>query len=80
MKKDSIVQFVCFETSMDTEEFILQWEQYNKEVGNDQEVTLQQEAEKKESSGMFPNTDAREEIFSFSLRKEDDLLISLKLK
>lgn len=47
MKKDTIVQFVCFETTVDTDEFKVQWEQYSKLVSNDQEVTLQQEVERK---------------------------------
>lgn len=47
MKKDTIVQFVCFETPVDTDEFILQWEPYNKLVSREQEVTLQQESAKK---------------------------------
>jgi hypothetical protein len=50
MKKDTIVQFVCFETTVDTDEFKLQWEQYSKLVSNDQEVTLQQEVERKSVS------------------------------
>jgi hypothetical protein len=47
MKKDTIVQFVCFETPVNTDQFISHWEPYNKMVSNDQEVTLQQESEKK---------------------------------
>jgi hypothetical protein len=47
MKKDTIVQFVYFETTVDTDEFKLQWEQYSKLVSNDQEVILQQEVERK---------------------------------
>lgn len=41
MKKDTIVQFVCFDTNATTEAFIVQWEQYSKIVSNDQEVILQ---------------------------------------
>ena len=44
MKKDKIVQFVCFETPVDTEAFITQWEQYNDLVKVKQEVILQQES------------------------------------
>jgi hypothetical protein len=47
MKKDTIVQFVCFETTVDSDEFKLQWEQYSKLVSNDQEVILQQEVDRK---------------------------------
>jgi hypothetical protein len=44
MKKDSIVQFVCFETPLNTDEFVLHWDQYCKQLGDGQEVILQQEA------------------------------------
>ncbi len=47
MKKDTIVQFVCFEASADIDEFILQWEQYSKLVSSNQEVILQQETGRK---------------------------------
>jgi hypothetical protein len=50
MKKDTIVQFVSFETSVTTEEFRSQWEEYNKLVTGEQEVTLQQEVDGK---GLF---------------------------
>jgi len=43
MKKDTIVQFVCFESSADIDEFILQWEQYSRLVSSNQETILQQE-------------------------------------
>ena len=42
MKKDTIVQFVCFETNAPAEAFIVQWEQYSKMVSKDHEVILQQ--------------------------------------
>ena len=43
MKKDKIVQFVFFETTLDSEAFILQWEQYKRSVNSDINVTLQQQ-------------------------------------
>lgn len=47
MKEDKIVQFVSFETTLDTEAFILQWEQYKRSVNSDTDVTLQQRLLKK---------------------------------
>jgi hypothetical protein len=47
MKKDTITQFVSFETSVATNEFRSQWEDYNKLVTGEQEVTLQQEVDSK---------------------------------
>jgi len=45
MKKDTIVQFVSFETSVATNEFRAQWQEYNNLVTGKQEVTLQQEVD-----------------------------------
>jgi len=42
MGEVKIVQFVCFETTLNTEQFIVQWEQYNRSVNSDVDVTLQQ--------------------------------------
>jgi hypothetical protein len=42
MKENTIVQFVTFETTLDSEAFILQWEQYKRSVNSDVNVTLQQ--------------------------------------
>jgi len=36
-----IVQFVCFETALNTEQFIAKWEQYNRSLNSDRDVTLQ---------------------------------------
>ena len=47
MKKDTIVQFVSFETTAATNEFRTQWEEYNNLVTGEQEVTLQQEVDSK---------------------------------
>jgi hypothetical protein len=45
MKKDTIVQFVTFETTVETNVFRAQWEEYNMLVTGKQEVTLQQEVD-----------------------------------
>lgn len=44
-----IVQFVCFETALNTEQFIIKWEQYNRSVNSDKDVTLQYS----ENKGIF---------------------------
>ena len=49
MGEDKIVQFVCFETTLNTEKFITQWEQYNRSVNSDLDVSLQQS----ENNGVF---------------------------
>jgi len=42
--KDTIVQFVCYETSMNTEAFVVQWERFTKRFLNKGiEVTLQEQ-------------------------------------
>ena len=49
MREEKIVQFVCFETILGTEQFIMQWEQYTRSVNSDLDVTLQQS----EKNGVF---------------------------
>jgi len=49
MAEDKIVQFVSFETTLNTEQFITQWEQYNRSVNSDLDVSLQQS----EKNGVF---------------------------
>ena len=41
MRKDKIAQFVCFDTTLGTEQFIKRWEQYSRSVNSDLDVTLQ---------------------------------------
>ncbi len=48
MKNDIIVQFVCFVTNLDFEEFVVKWEYYAKRFMNtDAEIILQQQADTK---------------------------------
>jgi hypothetical protein len=70
MKKDTIVQFVSFETTVATDEFRAQWKEYNKLVTGQQEFTLQQEVDGKNlyrylSQHMFDEDDIK-----FSFKKE----------
>ena len=45
--KETIVQFVCYETAMNTEEFIVQWERFTKRfLSKGIEVTLQEQMSK----------------------------------
>lgn len=41
MNKDTIVQFVCFETTLSTNLFVAQWNQYNKSSNSELDITLQ---------------------------------------
>jgi hypothetical protein len=49
MRADKIVQFVFFETTLASEQFIVQWEQYIKPVNSNLDATLQQS----EKNGAF---------------------------
>src|SRR6478735_1533199 len=43
MKEKTIVQFVAFETTLDSAAFFTQWEQYKQSMDTDWNATLQQE-------------------------------------
>src|SRR5437773_221687 len=47
MREERVMQFVCFETTLDKDQFMMQLEQFTKPVSGKYEVILQQ-AEKKE--------------------------------
>ncbi|MEO6670594.1 MAG: hypothetical protein ABIN36_14010 [Ferruginibacter sp.] len=49
MLKDKIVQFVCFETKLNNEQFLMQWEHFNRSADSDLDVVLQQS----EQNGVF---------------------------
>ena len=49
MREDKIVQFVHFETTLDSSKFIPKWEQFIRSVNSDVDVTLQQS----EKNGVF---------------------------
>lgn len=42
MRSDKIVQFVCFETTLKSEQFIPKWEDYTSSDNSNSDVTLQQ--------------------------------------
>ena len=70
MKKDTIIQFVGFETNLGLDEFIIQWEQYAKNFSSKNvEVTLHHQAGTKNrfayiSQHVWPETD-----FQFTFMK-----------
>ena len=70
MKKDTIVQFVSFETTVATNEFRAQWEEYNKLVTGKQEVTLQQEVDGKNLYRYLSQHRFHEDDIQFSFKKE----------
>jgi hypothetical protein len=42
MREEKLVQFACFETPLDTDDFIVKWEQYIRPANSDTHVTIQQ--------------------------------------
>lgn len=70
MKKDTIVQFVSFETTVATNEFRAQWEESNKLVMGKQEVTLQQEVDGKNLNRYLSQHRFHEDDNNFSFKKE----------
>lgn len=46
MREEKIVQFVCFETILNSEQFINKWEQYSRSDNSNADVTLQQSEKK----------------------------------
>jgi len=70
MKKDTIVQFVSFETSVPTKEFRAQWEEANKLVTVKQEVTLQQEVDGKNLFRYISQHRIHEDDMQFTFKKE----------
>jgi hypothetical protein len=47
MQEEMIVQFVCFETPLESEQFIIEWEQFTRSVNSDMNVVLQQSENKR---------------------------------
>ena len=69
MKKDTIVQFVSFETKATTNEFRAQWEEYNNQVAGEQEATLQQEVDGKNLYRYLSQHRFREDDIRFAFKK-----------
>jgi len=70
MEKETIVQFVCFETVGESSEFISQWGQYSKGMGNIQQIKLQQEMGNKRRARYLSQHSCYKDDFKFVFKKE----------
>lgn len=71
MKKDTIVQFVCFITNLPLDDFASKWERYAKRLmNNNSEVTLQQQAETKSRYRYISQHKWPDQDFQFSFMNE----------
>ena len=69
MSNLNIVQFVCFETTLDSDQFSKRWEEYRRSVNSDIDVTLQQCDEEKVYKYIAQHRDTENELrFVFSKR------------
>lgn len=70
MKKDHIIQFVCFITGLDSVEFLPQWEVYAREYEADaRHSLLQLESEKKNRYKYISRHECSEDDFRFNFMK-----------
>ena len=70
MKKDTIVQFVSFETAVPTNEFRAQWTESNKLLPGIQDVTLQQEVDGKNLNRYLSQYRFHEDNIQLAFKKE----------
>lgn len=70
MEKETIVQFVSFETQGDNNEFIAQWDQYSKGMNKKHEVRLQQEIGSKKKAKYLSQHWCFDDDFKFIFKKE----------
>ena len=70
MEKETIVQFVFFETAGDNNEFIAQWDQYAKGMTKKHEIRLQQEITSKKKSKYLSQHWCYDDEFKFIFKKE----------
>lgn len=70
MEKETIVQFVWFETSGDNIEFMSQWDEYSKDIRKVQSIKLQQEIGKKRGSRYLSQHSCLKDDFKFVFKKE----------
>jgi hypothetical protein len=80
MEKETIVQFVFFETAGENNEFIAQWDQYSKGMPKKHEIRLQQEVTSKKKTKYLSQHWCFDDEFKFIFKKKEDLPISRKLK
>lgn len=72
MKKDNIVQFVCFATNLGFEEFAVKWERYAKEFMADTGVMILQQAAETKSKTKYKyisQHECHEDDFRFAFMK-----------
>ena len=70
MEKETIVQFVFFETAGDNNEFIAQWDQYSKGMPKKHEIRLQQEVTSKKKAKYLSQHWCSDDEFKFIFKKE----------
>jgi hypothetical protein len=70
MQKELIIQFVCFETTCDSMEFISQWDQYTKGMSDRKKIRLYQEVGTKRKSRYLSKHKCFDDEFKFNFRKE----------
>ena len=70
MKKENIIQFVCFETEGDSGDFFSQWDHYTKSMSDNQRIRLQHEIGKRKKTRYLSQHWCFEEEFRFNFRKE----------
>ncbi|MGZ5190654.1 MAG: hypothetical protein ACXWCZ_06505 [Flavisolibacter sp.] len=82
MKKNSIVQFVCFQTELELNTFIVSWEQYSKSLGKDVDVLLhQQQSGKKKFKYVSRHTSAQDDFrFVFVKGKKPEHFVDYSVR
>ena len=70
MEKETIVQFVFFETAGDNNEFVSQWDQYSKAMPKKHVIRLQQEITSKKRSKYLSQHWCYDDEFKFVFKKE----------
>ena len=70
MEKETIVQFVFFETAGENNEFIAQWDQYSKGMPKKHEIRLQQEVTSKKKTKYLSQHWCFDDEFKFIFKKE----------
>jgi hypothetical protein len=70
MKEETIVQFVVFETTLDREQFFVQWERYMQSMNNEKDITLQQHVLKNGKFKYVSQHKCSSGDFQFVLNKE----------
>jgi len=70
MEKETIVQFVWFETASDNIEFMSQWDEYSKEMRKVQAIKIQQEIGNKKNARYLSQHSCYKDDFKFVFKKE----------